>query len=426
MIIKNAKIIVEQNKTIIQDILIKNNKIQKISNYIKDENEQKINVQQRLILPGGIDVHTHLREPGFLDKETIKTGSRAAARGGYTTILAMPNINPHPDNPKMIERYLNLIKQESEVNVFPYACITMQSNGKQIVDIESIKNIGINWLSDDGVGVQSVEVMREALLTAYKYNVMICAHAEDMKYRKLNASIHEGIQSKKLNLIGIPNKCEYEQIKRDLQLALETKAQYHICHMSTKESVDLLDEYKKLGTNVSGEVTPHHLLLIDENIKNANYKMNPPLRSEEDRQALINGLLNGTIDMIASDHAPHTEEEKRLPIAEAPSGVVGLETSIPLIYTTFVKTKILTLEMFQNIISKNPATRFGFLKKGQIKVGYDADLICLNEQEKIIDKQKFISKGKNTPFDGYKIEIDTILTIVNGEIKYIDQSILKV
>ena len=418
MIIKNARIIVKDNETKIQDILIKDDKIARIADFIEDANEVVIDAEEKLVLPGGVDVHVHLREPGFTKKETIKTGSEAAAHGGYTTIMAMPNILPYPDNIEAIKDYQKLIARDAVVNVLPYACITKQEDGSEVVDMKGISKLGIHWFSDDGVGVQQDGIMEESMKKAKTEDAMIVAHTEDMNYRKPTACMHDGVRAKGLGLVGIPSECEYKQIERDLQLALETKAKYHICHMSAKESVELLRKYKALGADVSGEVTTHHLVLNEMNVENTNHKMNPPLRSEEDRQSLIDGLLDGTIDFIANDHAPHTEEEKNTTMEKAPFGIVALETSIPLIYTNFVDTGVFTLEQFQDYISTKPAKRFGLTNVGELKEGYQADIIALSEEEQVIHKEAFVSKGKNTPFDGYNVKGNIAFTLVNGKVVY--------
>jgi len=418
VIIKNAKIIIKDNETKIQDILIIEDKISRIADFIEAENEAVIDAKEKLVMPGGIDVHVHLREPGFTEKETIKSGSEAAAHGGYTTIMAMPNIFPYPDNVESIKDYQELIHKDAVVNVLPYACITKQESGSSVVDMKEISKLGIHWFSDDGVGVQQDNIMKEAMQKSIDVNALIVAHTEDMSYRKPTACMHEGIRSKELHLVGIPSICEYKQIERDLNIALETNAKYHICHMSAKESVALLRKYKALGANVSGEVTTHHLILNEMNVKNTNHKMNPPLRSKEDQAALIEGLLDGTIDFIANDHAPHTKEEKNASMEKAPFGIVALETSIPLVYTTFVDTGVFTLEQFQKYISSNPAKRFGLENVGELKEGYNADLIILSNDEQVIDKKTFVSKGKNTPFDGYKVKGNIVFTLVNGKIVY--------
>lgn len=422
MLIKHAKIIVSKNECEIKDILIQDGKIIAIDDEIISSDSNILDANYQLVMPGGIDVHVHLREPGFETKETIYTGTLAALRGGYTTIMAMPNVKPFPDCVEVIKPYLELIKKEAMCHVVPYGCITQSEKGHELVDMHAIKQLGISAFSDDGVGIQSDEVMLKAMQLAKKEDVMIVAHTEDMKYRKPNACIHDGSKAQQLQLVGIPSECEYEQAKRDLEMALITKAKYHICHISTKETVELLRQYKQLGADVSGEVTTHHLLLTEDDVKDANTKMNPPLRSKEDQEALLQGLLDGTIDMIANDHAPHTIVEKKQSLEKAPFGVVALETSIPLIYTYFVKKKIISLEKFQAIISSNPAKRFGFYSKGSLAIGKDADLICIEEEENIINKDQFVSLGKNTPFDGWKVSANIAWSMIAGKIKQEERS----
>lgn len=416
-LIKNARLIIKDNETKIQDILIDNGKIIRVADII-DVDCDTYDAKDNLVIPGGIDVHAHLREPGYTHKETIKTGSLAAAHGGYTTIMAMPNVIPFPDNVDTMKEYLELIKKDAVVNVIPYACISKQEAGHEIVDMKALKELGINAYSDDGVGVQHVDMMLQAMKKAKENDVMIVAHTEDMHYRKPRACVHEGKNNKLKGWIGIPSECEWKQIERDLKLALETNAKYHICHMSAKESVDLLRKYKKLGADVSGEVTIHHLVLSENDVENTNHKMNPPLRANEDRAALIEGLLDGTIDFIANDHAPHSEEEKDNEMEKAPFGIVALETSIPLIYTNFVKKNMMSLETFQNVISTKPAQRFGFIHKGKIEEGYDADIVVLSDEVKAINKNEFVSMGKNTPFDGIACQGFAIMSMVNGKIVY--------
>lgn len=418
-LIKNAKVIVKDNETRIVDILINDRKIEKIEESIEEQVEKTVDANKQLTLAGGIDVHVHLREPGFEYKETIKTGTMAAARGGYTTLMPMPNLKPNPDSVENIKPYMDIIKNDALVNVFPTAAITVKSMGREIVDMKAIKEeFGIIAYTDDGVGVQDEEIMRQAMLKAKEEGVIIVAHTEDMTYRKPNSSVHQGGNAIKNGWIGIPSETEYKQVERDLQLALETGAKYHICHMSAKESVEALRKYKALGADVSGEVTCHHLMLTEDDVVNTNFKMNPPLREEADRQALIQGLLDGTIDCISNDHAPHTEEEKERDMGKASFGIVAIETAIPLIYTNFVKKGLFTLEQFQDFIAKRPAKRFMLDEKGKLEEGYDADIIILSEEEKTIRKEDFLSKGKNTPFEGYVCKGYPDYTFVNGVLVY--------
>ena len=420
ILIKNARLILKGNETVLSDILIDREKIIKVAQNIDESSADKVyDVAGALTLPGGIDVHVHLREPGFEEKETIRTGTRAALAGGYTSIFPMPNIKPNPDNVKDIRAYQELIEKDALVNVYPYAAITLGSKGMEPVDFADIKRqTDINIFTDDGVGVQNDLVMRTAFEEVRKQGGIIACHTEDMTYRKAGSSVHDGARAKAMGWIGIPSETEFVQAERDLKLAYETGAKYHICHISAKETIEALRKYKALGCDCSGEITCHHLLLTEDDVKDTNYKMNPPLRTKEDREALIGALLDGTVDIIANDHAPHTEAEKARDMAAAPFGIVGLETSIPLIYTNFVKKGIFSLEQFQAFISTNPAKRFGLKSKGMIKAGYDADIIVLSDEERVIDKNKFYSKGKNTPFDGMTAQGFPIYTFVGGECKF--------
>lgn len=417
MLIKNAKIVKSGNETEIVNILIESGKISKITQEEIPFDGKVIDAKERLTIPGGVEVHIHLREPGFESKETIETGTRAAARGGYTTVMPMPNLNPHPDNIEAFEKYFETIKKSAQVNVVPYACITKGSQGEELVNMKELnEKFGIRHFSDDGVDVTDDEMMRNAMIKSKEVGGMIIAHTEDMRYRKEGSSVHDGENARKNGWIGIPSETEYKQVERDLDLSGETGGKYHICHISAKESVAALREAKEKGYDASGEVTIHHLLLTEDDVVDTNYKMNPPLRTKEDRQVLIDALLDGTIDFLANDHAPHTEEEKARGMEKAPFGIVNIEIAIPLFYTHFVKTGKVTLEDFVNIISRKPAERFGLENKGQIKEGYDADLVIMRENEEEIKKDDFLSKGRNTPFDGWKIAASSDITICNGKI----------
>ena len=402
------------------DILFDEKGISKIAENISEDVNEIIDGTGLTALPGLIDVHVHLREPGNEHKETIKTGTMAAAAGGFTTVMAMPNVVPFPDDLETVREYKKLIDKNAVVKVIPYCCITDAEKGSSVVDMKVLAAEEMRYFSDDGVGVQKDEVMEEAMTKASEIGAMIVAHTEDMKYRKPKACMHEGKASERLGLIGIPSECEWVQLKRDLELAEKTGVKYHCCHMSAKESVELIREYKAKGCDVSGEVAAHHLLLTDEDVKGPNWKMNPPLRTEEDRQALIKGLLDGTIECIANDHAPHTEEEKARGMAEAPFGIVSLETAFPLLYTRFVKEeKIMELADLIRLMALNPAKRFDLGKTGELKEGYESDIILVDfENEFEIDKEKFLSMGKNTPFDGYKAYGKVKKTFVKGELVY--------
>lgn len=420
-LIKNAAILWENEYVTKSNLAFDEQGIQGlISTYDENDYEEIIDGEGYLLLPGLIDVHVHLREPGFEYKETIKTGTQAAAHGGFTTLMAMPNLNPHPDNVETMKAYLQKIQDDAIVNVIPYANITCKAAGREVVDFKAMAELGIHAVSDDGVGVAREEVMLEAMKQAKESNTMIVAHTEDMAYRIGTACMHEGIRNQQLGLPGIPSACEYAQFQRDLQLVEQSGCAYHVCHMSAIESVQSLKEAKAKGLNVSGEVTAHHLLLNEMDVVDANHKMNPPLRSKEDQEALIQGLLDGTIDMIANDHAPHSEEEKNRGMEKAPFGIVALETAFPLLYTRFVKdTQQFSLSQLVRWMSEAPAKRFGFTKKGMLKEGYDADMILvdINEMRKV-NKNEFYSKGKNTPFDGWEAYGWVMKTYCAGKLVY--------
>ena len=419
-LIQNVKILMHDNETEFMDVLVEDGKIKDIQKHIENFDKEVIDVQGKLLLPGLIDVHVHLREPGHEHKETISTGTKAAAHGGFTTIMAMPNVLPFPDNAETMKAYQKKIEQDALVHVIPYGTITKAEASKELSDMEELSKLGIHAFSDDGVGVATAAMMKQAMEACKKVDGMIVAHTEDMRYRAPKACMHEGIRNKELGLIGIPSACEYAQLKRDLDLAKEVGVRYHVCHMSAKESVQYLKEYKAMGVDCSGEVTAHHLLLNEMAVENENHKMNPPLRSEEDRQSLIQGLLDGTIDMIANDHAPHSEEEKSRGMELSPFGIVALETAFPLLYTKFVKEeKLFTMQQLIHWMSEAPAKRFRMEHKGKIEVGYDADLILVDtDTYKTIDKREFYSKGKNTPFDGISCTGWIEKTFIMGECVY--------
>lgn len=419
-LIKNANILQGDHTYRKMDVAYDETGIKEMKEHLDIDAEEIIDANGLVLLPGLIDVHVHLREPGNEHKETIKTGTMAAAHGGFTTVMAMPNVIPYPDNVETMKAYLQKIKEDAIVNVIPYGCITKGEKSKELSDIAGLSKLGIHAFSDDGVGVATKDMMKQAMEACKKENAMIVAHTEDMDYRKPKACMHEGIRNKELGYIGIASACEYAQMLRDLKLAQETGVKYHVCHMSAKESVHYLKEYKEKGVDCSGEVTVHHLLLNEMDVENPNHKMNPPLRGKDDQEALIQGLLDGTIDMIANDHAPHSEDEKNKGMVESPFGIVSIETAFPLLYTHFVKdTERFTMNQLIHFMSEAPAKRFGFDKKGKLAPGYDADMVLVDiDHKQTIDKEKFFSKGKNTPFDGWEVYGNIVTTIVNGTIVY--------
>lgn len=418
LLIQNASYIASNGENIQADILIENGIITKIENQLDVSVDRKINAAGMLVSPGFVDLHVHLREPGGEKKETIATGTLAAARGGYTTLAAMPNTRPVPDSKEQMEWLQTRIEETAKVRVLPYASITVRQIGKELTDFEALKNAGAFAFTDDGVGVQDASKMLEAMQKAASVNMAIVAHCEENTLIN-KGCVHEGSFSKRNGLNGIPSVCESVQIARDVLLAEAAGCHYHVCHVSTKESVRVIRDAKRAGIKVTAEVTPHHLLLTQDDIPDnldPNFKMNPPLRDTADRDALIEGLLDGTIDFIATDHAPHTTEEKNEGIELAPFGIVGLETAFPLLYSHFVLKNMMSLEQLIEFLTKKPAESFS-LPFGKIEVGAPADIVLLNlDEEKAIDPQEFLSKGKNTPFAGWNCKGWPQMTIASGEV----------
>ncbi len=421
ILLKNGTLI-SNNEAQIVDILINDHKIEKIAANIEAPNAKVIELDKKLIAPGFVDVHVHLREPGYTHKETIESGSKAAARGGFTTIAAMPNTIPAPDCEENIELIQSIIKKDAKVRVIPYATITKNQRGQELVDFKALKKYGIIGFSDDGHGVQTTQTMFEAMQQAAALDMPIVAHCEEDSLL-YGGYIHDGEYAKAHGHRGISTVSESVQIARDIMLAKAAGVHYHVCHISTKDSVELIRFAKAQGINVTCEVAPHHLILSDSDIvdDNTNFKMNPPLRGREDVKACIEGLLDGTIDCIATDHAPHTEEEKARGLEIAPFGIVGLETAFPLMYTNFVKTNQMSIGELIACMSTKPAAVFN-LPYGKIEVGEVADLVVIDlEKEMTIDKNTFESMGMNTPFHGVKASGWPVMTMVEGRIVYEDK-----
>ena len=395
MIIKNA-------------FVYKNNKIKSENYELSVGNAGFISDFNNIyIFPAFCDVHVHFREPGFFYKETIKTGSLAAARGGYTDVCTMPNLNPVQDSIENIKDQIRIIEKDAAVRVHPYAAITVGEKGETLTDAESLAPYCIAF-SDDGRGLQNENIMRSAMIKAKKLDKIIAAHCEDNSLLA-GGYIHNGEYARLHGHKGICSESEWKPIERDLRLAKETGCKYHVCHISCKESVELIRRAKSDGTDVTCETAPHYLVFNDMDLKESgNFKMNPPIRSEEDRQALIRGLQDGTIDMIATDHAPHSFEEKSRGLEKSLMGVVGLETAFPVLYTCLVKTGIIPLEKLIELMSVNPRKRFGLSQTNDICV-YDL------QSTYNIDPNEFKSKGKSTPFDGMMVTGKNLLTVCGGK-----------
>ena len=397
ILIKNGNIVIN-NQLVKKDILIENNIIKQIEDHIEYDCEV-LNASNCLVMPGAVDVHVHLREPGFEYKETIKTGTLSSAKGGVTSIMSMPNLNPCPDSFEHLKVQLEIIKKDACVNVYPFGSVSVNEEDQFLSDIDGMKDY-IFGLTDDGKGVNNLELLEEAMKLALKYNLTIASHAEDNYY--------------KYDRLG-----EVTAVLREIELAKKIGCKYHFCHMSVKESFDAIRKAQQEGyTNITCEVAPHHLMLNETDIKNANYKMNPPLRTETDRLATVEALLDGTACMVASDHAPHSKEEKSKEYDKCPNGIIGVETMIPIIYTNFVKTNLISLDKFLDILVYNPIKVFN-LPKRDLMVGEVADIVVLDtENEYEYLENEILSKGVNSPFIGNKYYGFTKYTIVNGKIVY--------
>ena len=362
------------------------------------------------LFPGFCDVHVHFREPGFSYKETIASGSQAAAAGGYTHVCTMPNLNPVPDSVEHLQQQLDLIEDSACIHVYPYGAITVGEQGQVMADLEGLAPNVIGF-SDDGRGVQSDAMMREAMLRAKAMGKMIVAHCEVNDLLK-GGYIHDGAYAAAHGHRGICSESEWAQIARDLELVKEIGCKYHVCHISTKESVEIIRKAKAEGVDVTCETGPHYLVMNDMDLQeDGRFKMNPPIRSEEDRKALVQGIVDGTIDMIATDHAPHSAEEKAKGLEKSAFGVVGIETAFPVMYTCLVKTGIITMERLKELLVTNARERFN------IPLGDCWSIWNLNE-EFIVDPKNFVSMGKATPFAGWKLFGKCLLTVCDGKIVY--------
>ena len=368
------------------------------------------NSDEYSVFPGFCDVHVHFREPGFSYKETVKSGSMAAAHGGYTAVCTMPNLNPVPDSAEHIDEQLAIIESDATVHIYPYASITVGQNGKELSDMDALAKKAIAF-SDDGRGVQNDEMMRSAMKRAKELDKIIVAHCEVNELLR-GGYIHDGEYARAHGHRGICSESEYLQIERDIELVKEIGCKYHVCHISTKQSVDAIRRAKREGVDITCETGPHYLILDDSDLQeHGRFKMNPPLRSKEDREALVEGILDGTIDMIATDHAPHSAEEKSRGLEKSAFGIVGLETAFSLMYTHFVRTGKLTLERLVELMAINPRERFN------IPMDEDYSVWRLDD-EYTVNPDEFLSMGRATPFEGDTLYAQNYLTVCGGKIVY--------
>lgn len=428
LFIKNANVLNGNNELEIKHIWIENNSIEHLftgdqnaaellAQYGADKEVTEIDASGKLVTPGLIDMHVHLREPGFEHKETIATGTASAAKGGFTTIACMPNTRPVTDNADTVKLVLDKAAEAGSVKVLPYAAITLNELGKELTDFAALKAAGAIGFTDDGVGVQNAQMMKNAMALAASMDMPVIAHCEDDSL-VVGASVSEGEFARKHGLKGIPNESEAIHVGRDILLAEATGVHYHVCHVSTEQSIRLIRLAKSIGIKVTAEVCPHHLILSDEDIPgmDANWKMNPPLRTPRDVEACIQALEDGTIDIIVTDHAPHSEEEKAKGMELAPFGIVGFETAFPLLYTKFVKTGRWSLQMLVDRMTFDPAKVFR-LPTGRLEQGAPADLTVIDlETEQVVDPTTFATKGKNTPFTNWTLQGWPQTTIVDGQV----------
>ncbi len=422
ILIKNGYVLDPATNTEgVVDLLIEEGVITQVSNEIYLGADEVIDGTGLYVMPGFIDLHVHLREPGFEYKETIRTGTQSAARGGFTTICPMPNTNPSIDSKYMVEYLLLKAKEEAIVNIAPIGAVTKGQLGIELSDIKGMAEIGAVGISEDGKSVMNTLIYKKGMIEAKNNSLVVFAHCEDKELVQ-DGVLNEGPKALELGMPGISNSVEDVIVARDILLAKDTGVKLHLCHCSTKDSVTMVNMAKNQGLPVTAEVCPHHFTLSDEDIvgDDSNYKMNPPLRSKEDILALKEGLKNNIMDVIATDHAPHSEEEKKKSICSAPFGIVGLETAFALTMTELVHTGYLTPMQMVEKLSKNPAAILN-IEKGSLKPGYAADIVIADPNEEyVIDVKEFASKGKNTPFSGKTVKGRIKYTLVNGKVVYKD------
>lgn len=421
LLIKNGRVIDPASGTDeTLDILIDKRKIAVIKPKIEIEAKKIIDASKLVVAPGFIDMHTHLRDPGQENKETIHSGSLAAAKGGFTSIACMPNTLPVNDNRGVTEYIISEAKKSAVVNIFPIAAVSKDQKGKELTDMADLVDAGVVAFSDDGLPVKQSHIMRRALEYSKLLNTLIIDHCEDKSLTQ-DGVMHEGYYSYLFGLRGMPASSEEIIVARDLILAEKADARIHIAHLSVKGAIDYIREAKKKKIKVTTEVTPHHLLLADSSLESydTNLKVNPPLRSKDDVEALVKAIKDGIIDVIVTDHAPHTLDEKNVELDNAPFGINGLETAVSLILDKLVYKNIISLQKFIEMISTTPAIILGLENKGKIKVGVEADLTILNlHKETVVDIEKFKSKSQNNPFHGWKLIGAPVMTIVGGKIVY--------
>lgn len=400
------------------DVAVSDGRI--VSPSLPKEGFSVIELHNRYLVPGFVDVHVHLREPGFSYKETVFSGTSAAAAGGYTAVCAMPNLNPVPDSLEHLRLQLDTIEKNARVRVYPYGAITCGEKGEALADLTALAP-HVPGFSDDGRGVQSGDMMRKAMEFAKALDRPIVAHCEDEGLLQKGWAVHEGDFARRNGLIGNDPASEWRQVERDIQLVRETGCRYHVCHVSTKESVALVRAAKAEGLPVTCETGPHYLILTDEDLLDeGRFRMNPPIRSAADRDALIEGLLDGTVDCIATDHAPHSAEEKAKGLRGSLNGIVGLECAFSVLYTNLVETGAVPFETLLNALCVNPRRIFG-LPGGEIAPGQIADLTVLDlNRPHVINSASFRSLGRATPFDGWGVSAAVALTVCGGEIVYHD------
>ncbi len=420
LLIKNGRVIDPVGKLDgIMDVLVEKGKIRRLGKGLKPENHNVIEARGKVVVPGLIDMHTHLREPGREDEETILSGSEAAARGGFSSVCVMPNTSPVIDKEGIVEFIFSRSRQAGLVNVYSVGAVTVGQNGTQLAEIGELKKAGVIALSDDGNPVKNSYLMRRALEYSRMFDLPIISHCEDSDLAA-DGVMNEGYVSTLLGLRGISSLAEESMVSRDISLAGLTNGRVHIAHLSCAGSVSLIKQAKKNGIRVTAETAPHYFTLTDEEVRtfDTNYKMNPPLRTQKDIEAIKKGLADGTIDVIASDHAPHSEQEKDVEFDNAPFGITGLETSLGLALQELVEEKVLTINQLVEKMSVNPARILG-LNKGSLALGCDADITIIDlEREWIVRQEDFKSKSKNSPFIGRKLKGMAVLTISRGKIVY--------